>query len=600
MMMTELFAPCRRCLPALLAAGLCLGAIPAVAQTPFGAPGFGENEEETDSGGLADALGAAVDAIFPAIDFSAFLPPKVGYSYIDPLFGTLIKRISDAPNTTDNASGKALPLITHEYATVSPFNIDNTRLLVQHFTYFALYDGNGNYLRDLPFEINSASEPRWSRDDPDVFYYLTGNQLKSYDIGTGRREVVREFPEYRDVSGLGESDLSGDGDRRVLVGDRRQIFVYDLALDRKRPALTIPPDVGIDNVLISPRNRVLVGWLRSGSTRFSGVEMFDENMNFIAQLTPVVAHMDVGSDDNGDDVLLWHNSADPNPPSDCQNAVMKIRLRDRRKTCLISFEWGVGVHISAVANSDHFVISTYSALDAAEKAGRSGLLKYQDEILRLSYDGKQVERMAHHWSGAYDTYVFQPKASLSQDGSRLVFSSNYRQQEKKGYSDRYTDAFLMCVESCSLQSGEGGEESGWIWSERYKMLVFREQEDSPDARFDGSWHLMHHTNLSEGSVRISNTEGDRMEYRFEGSGISWIGYTGPFAGSAEVFIDGESRAVVDGFGSRHRMKAEVFAVRDLEPGEHTLAIEVLDAGAGTWVWVDAFDTRPYTPSEDDV
>src|SRR4051812_3904449 len=73
-------------------------------------------------------------------DYSTFQPPAKGGSYTDPVFGTAIKRISNAMTTKDAGSGGSVTTIGPEYSTMSPFNMDNTRLLIQHFSYFALYD----------------------------------------------------------------------------------------------------------------------------------------------------------------------------------------------------------------------------------------------------------------------------------------------------------------------------------------------------------------------------------------------------------------------------------------------------------------------------
>src|SRR5215468_4720737 len=113
--------------------------------------------------------------IYTPPNYTTFVPPAVGGSFTDPVFGSAIKRVSDATKMTRADSGGALPYINPEYSSMSPFNQDNTRLLLVHFSYFGLYDGSGNYLRDLPLEINAASEPRWSRKDPNVLYYVRGN-----------------------------------------------------------------------------------------------------------------------------------------------------------------------------------------------------------------------------------------------------------------------------------------------------------------------------------------------------------------------------------------------------------------------------------------
>ena len=65
---------------------------------------------------------------------------------------------------------------------MSPFNSDNSKILLVHQSYFALYDGTGAYLRDLPLEINASSEPRWSRTDTTTLYYVRGNHASQVEV----------------------------------------------------------------------------------------------------------------------------------------------------------------------------------------------------------------------------------------------------------------------------------------------------------------------------------------------------------------------------------------------------------------------------------
>ena len=131
---------------------------------------------------------------------------------------------------------------------MTPFNSDNSRLLLQQQSYFALYDGQGQYLRDLPFEITAASEPRWSRHDANLLYYVTLNQLKQFNTATGAPPPVHTFAEYTVVNGRGESDICFDGDHLVLVGNHQDVFVYDISTDTKGPVLATTALGGFDNV----------------------------------------------------------------------------------------------------------------------------------------------------------------------------------------------------------------------------------------------------------------------------------------------------------------------------------------------------------------
>src|SRR4029079_154285 len=58
-------------------------------------------------------------------DYRTFQPPAKGGSYLDPVFGTAIKRISSAMTTIDAASGRNVTTIGPEYSSMSPFNQDN-------------------------------------------------------------------------------------------------------------------------------------------------------------------------------------------------------------------------------------------------------------------------------------------------------------------------------------------------------------------------------------------------------------------------------------------------------------------------------------------
>ena len=238
--------------------------------------------------------------LYAPVNYFTLRPPAAGATYVDPAFGTEVTRISDALSTPDAANVGMLGFIANEYSTMTPFNADNSRLLLQHQSYFALYDGEGQYLSDLPFEITASSEPRWSRHDANLLYYVTGNQLKQFDTASRTASAVHTFPEYSVVNGRGESDICFDGDHFVLVGDHQQIFTYDISTDTKGPVLATEGIGGFDNVQITPDDHVLVSWYASGPGRYQGVELFDRDMNFLRQVSTVIGHMDVTRDVGGD------------------------------------------------------------------------------------------------------------------------------------------------------------------------------------------------------------------------------------------------------------------------------------------------------------
>jgi hypothetical protein len=158
---------------------------------------------------LAQSTVAGIQA---APFYDSFQPPSDGGTYSDPVFGSTIKRVSNALATADADGGGTLTWITNEYSTVSAFNSDNSKFILVHQSYFGLYAGTGTFLGNLPLEINASSEPRWSRQDNVTLYYHSGNMLKSYDVASGAIAVVHTFSEYSSISGNGEMDISLDGD----------------------------------------------------------------------------------------------------------------------------------------------------------------------------------------------------------------------------------------------------------------------------------------------------------------------------------------------------------------------------------------------------
>src|SRR5205814_8073345 len=157
--------------------------------------------------------------------------------------------------------GGMVTTISNDYSSMSAFNKDNTRLLIQYLSYFALYDGAGNYIKDLyQWGISASSEPRWSRTDANELYFVSVNQLKKLNVGTNTVTVIHTFTEYAEVSGKGESDIGFNGNKFVLAGDSRYIFTYDVATDTKSPVYDAGSAGLFDQIYLTPDDNVVVGW----------------------------------------------------------------------------------------------------------------------------------------------------------------------------------------------------------------------------------------------------------------------------------------------------------------------------------------------------
>ena len=387
--------------------------------------------------------------------YFTFQPPAAGSSYTDPVFGTSIRRLSNAPVSSDHAAGGILPWVMNEYSTMSAFNSLNSRFILQHGSYYGLYGSNGNYLGDLPFEIHASAEPRWSRTNANLLYFVNGNQLKRYNVVTGDLSVERTFTEYGSISGHGESDIAFTGDKLVFAGDDRYVFVYDAVAHQKSAVLDTAGHGGWDALYLTPDGNVLVSWYDQGAGRFRGVELFNSNLVFQRQVMPVGGHMDVTRDGSGAEVAVWASSADPAPL--CDNGVVKVRLATGAQSCLLSLDWSLGIHVSCPDNAGFCLVGTYTPSDPVPGPGWPA---YTNELLRVPLDGSATERLLHHRSRPFDGYNYMPRASVSRDGSRLLFSSNYGLQAQQTLLDEYSDAYLVVLAGGAPLFADGFESGG--------------------------------------------------------------------------------------------------------------------------------------------
>jgi uncharacterized protein (TIGR03437 family) len=127
--------------------------------------------------------------------------------------------------------------------------------------------------------------------------------------------------------------------------------------------------------------------------------------------------------------------------------------------------------------------------------------------------------------------------------------------------------------------------AGWAQTTRV------EQAD-PSVSYSGTWYANSNSLHSGSSAALTNAQGARAGITFNGTGISWIGVSDPYAGIAWVYLDGTLNTV-DTYTAATDYQHVLFSAKGLPAGLHTLTIEVphIRDGStqGSWVWIDAFD-----------
>jgi hypothetical protein len=333
--------------------------------------------------------------------------------------------------------------IVPEYSQASPFNATSTMLLLlwHENGEFHLYDGEGSHIREL-VQISGLDEPRWSRTEPNILYYHTGNRLWRYDVGTDTDELVHQFAEYSSISfGGGQLDLS-DNNRTTVIGDNRYISVFELDTGVRHTVLDTndSPMNGqaFDNANITPDgDGFMVAWDAAGTGRAQGTELFNVEGVFQRQLLNTEAHGDMGRDVDGTQVYFACNSnTNPQQPPGWDNAIVKVRLSDGQVTGLLALDWDLEVHVSARAGDGWAYVSTF---DATDPDPDSKWFPYYGEVFRVRADGSVVERIVHHRSRA-NAYWKQPHAAISMRGDKLIYGSDF---QIDGQPSDYADTYLV-------------------------------------------------------------------------------------------------------------------------------------------------------------
>ena len=70
---------------------------------------------------------------------------------------------------------------------------------------------------------------------------------------------------------------------------------------------------------------------------------------------------------------------------------------------------------------------------------------YTNELLLVKLDGSETRRLLHHRSRPVNDYLYQPRAAISRDGSKLVFTSNYGLPGILGWPSDYADVYAIVL-----------------------------------------------------------------------------------------------------------------------------------------------------------
>lgn len=358
--------------------------------------------------------------------------PSAGVTFADPKFNSFVTRITDA-----RSSGK--PGIIPIYSKRQAWNKDESLLILQTGDgIIRLYNGtNYQFIKELTGV--EGEDVYWHPVNPSVIIYNPSNALYSYDVNTSQSTLITTFSSYLWANTRSEGNLSNDGRYYAFLGRYTDttfnvLHVYDFQTNSIISTMNLPPNVeDVDWVSISPSgNYVVVDYADEISGRYHGVEVYTRNFNFLWQKPLGAGHSDLGTETNGDEILVMDIY------NDDSNKVFfkKFKLSTGQETVLLSTSQKFYDHISCrnEARRDWCFISTFDNPDRLTHDSISWL-PFEDEVFALKLDGsRQVQRIAHHHSRRFSpftpnpdssVYWAEPHATVSRMANRILWGSNW-------------------------------------------------------------------------------------------------------------------------------------------------------------------------------
>jgi hypothetical protein len=541
----------------------------------------------------------------------------------DPTFGSRILRVTDA-NTSAGES-----FIPSDAGFFRTWNANSTAIKLNGPTgdgywlefnpsTFKVGDGSSRpTLHPVPFGATGATW-EWSTVDPDVIYFLNGNQIAKYNKATGvttnlggpsTGEPVR----YMAVV-IGQDNWVCSAAGAGIQDTYTKIF----CINPVSPTVTKFIDVvnktingqlqGDPNWPLAAAGQVLGIHAISGGTGASWLQVSFHQQSWGAN-GDTVFNMDTNTWSlitNADYYWSGHlsmgngklaNSSGSINGSDSRGMVMRDP-NNLMNSAAYSFIEQPPDTLNGWCDADHsswlnsmtnpgapILISRYSAVSPCKFA-------WSDEIVAAAVDGtNKVWRFAHNHNGGLVCFYGQSTAQISNDGKWALFSSYWDgtlgPDTSFGCNTRI-DTFIVDLSGSGLPAPPPPN------------TTISVEETDPSITYSGSWFPEYYNFLSGGSGTQAMDAGSRATFKFNGVAASWMGYQDEWSGIANVYVDGVLKGQVDTYASPSKSLQTLYSITGLTPGTHTLTIEATgthnSSSGGSWIWVDGFKytTAPAT------
>ncbi len=322
----------------------------------------------------------------------------------DPKYGVVYTCISDpaAFGVPDNSIR-----LLHGYAKIQSWNCDMSKIIL----------GNNHILNADDYRLEKVlpylSECRWSSINPKVIFFCSGDRFKKINVETEQITTLHTFSGYHATIGPWEGNIDAN-DKYVAItnesgGVAVEASLYDIELDSVISIKSFTGD--IDWVSVPPSGDYVVVNNRGAGK----IEVYDLHFNHLRDIGIGSEHGDFGVDSEGNEV--WVQVI----------PLSMSRLSDGKYTRLL--QPNIGGHISGrgINNPGWALVST----DINKE------FHYDTQLFEIKLDGSGIIRHFGYARSSCTTYDNWPMGSVSPDGKKVIFNSDWKYGTGSGNAVAY-------------------------------------------------------------------------------------------------------------------------------------------------------------------
>lgn len=348
----------------------------------------------------------------------------------DTLFDVDITKISDASLGSTGAA------IQHQYSKIQAWNSDMSLIALGFDIIIDAHDYS--HFKTISTALHDA---RWSHTNPNIRYFGDGDYYKKINVVTDVVTTLHHFPGYGTCrTGPWEGNLSYD-DRYVVITseNEKDASLYDILNDEVLGVKHFSNT--FDWVSITPwGNYIAVSNNGTGQT-----ELYDLDFNFIKTLSNYQSHADFALDSDGNQVFVEMCPIRMVRLDNLQEIDLLPATSSTEGTCgLETYNPWVCGHVSGRAFIPGWVLISSGHDDCNN--GYNGFY-HRTEIFILKLDGTGTVKKLGYTRTSNVDYLSQAKASMSPDGNKAIFTSDWNVNGNGGASVDYIVEYNESIET---------------------------------------------------------------------------------------------------------------------------------------------------------